>query len=468
MQIDQPLKQSVIGFLIASLLSLSTHALASHSLNDQHRFSGYTSQQEQTLGKEFMQMVMSELPIVSDPIANDYLQNLGFRLVASSEKPSKHYEFFIVKDSSINAFAGPDGFIGVNSGLILKTESESELAAVLAHEIAHASQNHLMRSLKQQKNMQIASIAAMVAAVAIATQNPQAGAGAVTAVTAGGAQGYLNYSREYEQEADRVAFQILSSAGFDPQSMTILLQRMEKEDRLNGSNASEYLRTHPLTLSRLSDAQNRSQQHRTKKTTKNNEEFSLIQARLAVDLGGADPKALMRQFKKNSYAYALASMNAHEFTVANHAIAQLIKQYPNQIILKMTQADIEIESGRTTEASQLLQNLYDYHADYYPLLLQYGYFLLAYNNPMKAAELLEEHLSTYSNDIRYLALLSEAQGKSKQLVKAYQTRAEIALLMENKKAAVQQLKLALQFAKNKPYEKSLIKAKLEKIEKGHP
>lgn len=430
--------------------------------------SSYTSQKEQALGKQFMRMIQQNLPILSDPIVNDYIQNLGLRLVSYSSKPSKHYQFFVIRDPSINAFTGPDGYIGINSGLILKVQSESQLAAVMSHELSHAIQQHIMQSLEKQKKLQLVNIAAILAAAVIATQNPSAGMGALTSASAGSYQYFFNYSRGYESEADRIGIQTLSNAGFNPQGMPDMLKLMLKEDRLNDLGFSQYLRTHPITESRLTDVQNRAANMKSNHY-RDSTEFALIQARLTVDLEKNNPQSLMRklELQQNSlgsqYAYALAAMAAGEYKIAEKTIQQLIKKQPQQIIFQLTLADIQAKNKQLSLAQKTYETLYKYNADYYPLLLQYGYFLLTADKAPQAKNLLEKHESEYENDIRYLALLSRAQGESKQLVKAYQTRAKIYLLIGNKKAAVQQLKLALQFAQKDTYMSSLIKAKIKEI-----
>lgn len=454
--------------MVVCCTAICSATLAYTPLSYQNASSSHTSQQERELGAQFIRMIQKNLPILSDPIVNDYIQNLGFKLVSYSSKPSKHYQFFVIRDPGINAFAGPDGYIGINAGLILKAQSESELAAVIAHELAHSTQKHLMQSIAKQKKLQIASIVAMLAAAVVATQSPEAGTGLLASATAGSYQYFFNYSREYEKDADRIGIQILSDAGFNPEGMPSLLRLMLKEDRLNDLGFSEYLRTHPVTESRLADVNSRVA-NLPKKKYIDRTEFRLIQARVAVDLSSSKPQKLMRQLqlKKNSigaqYAYTLAAMVAGQYKIAENTINKLIKKRPAQLLFKMTLAEIQAKNNQIKSAQNTYARIYKYNSDYYPLLMQYGYFLLTNSKAKQAMKMLEEHVGDYSNDTRYLALLSRAQGKSKNLVHAYQTRAKIYILTGNKKAAVQQLKLALQFAKHDAYISTLIKAKIKEL-----
>ena len=179
---------------------------------------------EYQLGKEIMGQVRSDPAYVNDPVLTEYLSNLGNRLVSADTQTrgelTNDFTFFAVRDPTLNAFAFPGGFIGVHTGLLLATQSESELASVLSHEIGHVSQRHIARMLSQQKQ----DILIPIATTALAILAASAGGDAAGAVLMGG-QGYaiqkqINFTRDAEKEADRVGFQILKNAGFDTTGMT--------------------------------------------------------------------------------------------------------------------------------------------------------------------------------------------------------------------------------------------------------
>jgi beta-barrel assembly-enhancing protease len=160
--------------------------------------------------------------IVDDPEVTEYLQSIGMRLASHAHEGAHRFTFFAVKDNGINAFALPGGFIGVNAGLITATRSESELAGVLAHEIAHVTQRHIARSIQNAGRANLASMAAMLATILIgATTGLPSDAliGSVTAAQGLAAQSQINFTRANESEADRVGIGILSSSGFDPIAM---------------------------------------------------------------------------------------------------------------------------------------------------------------------------------------------------------------------------------------------------------
>ena len=178
-----------------------------------------TPEQERLIGREFMRNVRQSLDILDDPAITAYLQNLGERLISQVDGYEQKVTFFLVNDPSINAFAGPGGYIGVHAGLILSARTEGELVSVLAHELSHVVQRHLVRSFEAGQRMEVATIAAMIAAILIGSQNAQAGQAVLTGAMAGSAQQQLSYSRMHEQEADRVGITMMARAGFDPRQM---------------------------------------------------------------------------------------------------------------------------------------------------------------------------------------------------------------------------------------------------------
>jgi len=432
-----------------------------------------TTLQERELGKKFFKMVKRALPLEQDAIINDYIQNLGYQLVAYSPRPSVNFKFFVVSSPEINAFAGPDGYIGINSGLILRTTTESELASVIAHEIAHVAQRHITRGLVQQKNIQLSSLVALLAAIAIGTQNPNAGTGALSAVTAGGYQHMLNFSRGFEKEADRVGMQIMAGANYDPRSMPTFFGRLAKESMLNGGdNIPEFLRTHPVTENRIADANNRANQY-PKFKPRNNFMLHLIQARIIANLS-RDPMITARRCKEKlhasrtynaslHYAYALTLLRAHQTQAALKQINPLIQKYPNQVLFKMAKAQIEEAAHHSKQAIYTLKNLYQYNSDYYPLLLLYSKILIENQEVKQALKILLEQKESYGNHIGYLHLLSKAQAYSGQKGASHETRAKMYQTLGEPKLAIQQLRIALQFAKDSPYHQRIIKTRIKEL-----
>jgi predicted Zn-dependent protease len=216
-----------------------------------------TPQQERQIGQQSMMQIRASKQYLDDSEVNDYLNKLGDKLAENSPEPSLDFEFFAVNDYSVNAFALPGGFVGVNAGLILITQSESELASVLSHEISHVTQHHLARMIEAQRGSGLISMAAIAVAILAARTNPQASEAAIASVQAGNIQRQLNYTRGYEEEADRIGLQLLEKSGFNTHAMPEFLRRLQKSSRLLDGNTPNYMRTHPITSDRIAEIENR-------------------------------------------------------------------------------------------------------------------------------------------------------------------------------------------------------------------
>src|SRR3989338_2181726 len=216
-----------------------------------------TPLQERQIGQQSMMQIRSSKQFLDDAEINDYLNRLGSRLVEKSTEPGLGFEFFSLNDYSINAFAMPGGFIGVNSGLLLTVQSESELAAVLSHEIAHVTQHHLARIIAGQQSDGLASMAALAIAILAARNNPQAAEAAIVSMQARTMQKQLDYTRTHEQEADRIGLDILQKSNFSIHAMPEFLNRLQRATQLLEGHAPSYLRTHPVTGERVADIENR-------------------------------------------------------------------------------------------------------------------------------------------------------------------------------------------------------------------
>jgi predicted Zn-dependent protease len=223
---------------------------------------------ERTLGEQIMREIRRDPAYLDDPALLDYLQRVWQPLVLAAEQRGEitpdtarllAWEVFLVRDRSVNVFALPGGFVGVHLGLIAMTASSDELAAVLAHELTHVTQRHIARGIVNSQRTTLLSLAGMILGVLAAsragsTEGVQA---AVVGSQAAAVQGQLNYSRDMEREADRVGFGVLTDAGYSPAGMSAMFEKLENANRLNDSGSFPYLRSHPLTVERISEARAR-------------------------------------------------------------------------------------------------------------------------------------------------------------------------------------------------------------------
>ncbi len=222
-----------------------------------------TPQQERQIGEQMLRSLRGARAVADDPLLDEYLSAMGYRLVSHSERPEQAFTFFVVRSEQINAFAAPGGFIGMNTGLIATAENESEVAAVLAHEVAHVTQRHILRAVESMQQVSLPIMLAMLG-VLIAAQGADSADAAQAAVVGGSAllqQQQINFTRGNEYEADRIGIQILARAGYDPQAMASFFWRMGRATRANtGEGVPEFLRTHPVTATRISEAKDRATQ----------------------------------------------------------------------------------------------------------------------------------------------------------------------------------------------------------------
>ena len=223
---------------------------------------------ERTLGDQIMREIRRDPAYLDDPPLLDYLQRVWQPLVEAARQRGEitpdtaqqlAWEVFLVQDRSVNAFALPGGFVGVHLGLIAITSSSDELAGVLAHEMSHVTQRHIARGIVNTQRTTLLSLAGMILGVLAASRAGSSDGvqAAVVGSQAAAAQGQLNYSRDMEREADRVGFGVLSDAGYSPAGMAAMFEKLDSANRLNDSGAFPYLRSHPLTVDRISEARAR-------------------------------------------------------------------------------------------------------------------------------------------------------------------------------------------------------------------
>lgn len=467
----------LIYFFIATSLCLSFALANSYNLPQIGNASAgvISTADESIMGLQYFQQLKQELPLLQDPFIVQYIQQLGKTLVSHSNAPKQHFYFFVVNSPAVNAFAGPDGYVAVNSGLILTAQSEGEVAAVLAHEIAHVTQRHIARSIAEAKQLQIANIAGMLAGIAVGMNNPQAGAGIASAAAAGSIQKSLSYSRGYEEEADRFGMQTLARSGYNPQYMPSFFERLEQLSRANGGEDQLFalLMTHPVTSARIADAENRLTEIRVVHQRPNNPYFYLIQARTLV-VSANDPSGLSDtlagklSLQSNNvairYAYALSLLKSSQLNKAATQIQMLLSKDPNNILFLVAKASLQLAQNKVPECLNTLSQLQKNNPNNLAVLQQYTQVLLRVQQYEKAYLVLAANKSRYDNNEAFLTLLAQAQGHSGKLAEAYETRAKILQLNNDYDGAILQLQQAKKFSKD-PYQQSRINFELTTLQR---
>jgi len=469
------------GLIFLALLQFTpTHAVSNNSLQlpdmGESIDSFMSAQQEQELGTAFMRNVRRSLPIIDDPQVSRYIQSLGQRLATHSNQPQQEFHFFVVDDTNINAFAGPGGYIGIHSGLILATRDEDELAAVIAHELAHVTQRHLARAYQSASNMSLPLTAAIIAAIVLGGQAElgQLSEATLATAVAGSAQQQINFTRSNEQEADRIGMQTLIRAGYTGNAMQRFFKRLLQASQYQEDAALEFLRTHPLTTSRIAgshDPLDTLQPGPSGTRTQEQSEYPLIQARIRV-LTTTDTDTLTRFFENQTtlgsskqYGLALTAIHMRQHEKARDILNVLIKQEPDNIGYTLARMENEIENGSATQALSMLKEALQLYPNDHPLTLLYARALLKNDQYNKARTLLRQYLHTVKPTPVLYTLLAEAEGKRGDLSATHQAMAELHFLNGDSAAALQQIQLALKQGKDLSHNEQLrLQSRLKEIQ----
>ena len=430
---------------------------------------------EKKLGKAFLRSIRRSVPLINDQEVNDYIQQLGDAIAKTSEQADRKFKFFVVHDNRINAFAGPNANIGINSGLILATESESELASVIAHEIAHVTQQHLQRAIETASQMSLPSAAATLAAVVLGVAVPGIGAAALLAVQAGQVQQQINFTRSHEAEADRVGVQNLAEAGFDPRSMPIFFGRLQAASRYYGQKVPEILKTHPAPTSRISDTAARAEKYPYKQVA-DSQDFRLIRMKLRISKQRQTSlqeliKSLELEANQGTqalkdaanYGLALALMKDRKFSRARTLLSTLNQNNPNQLHYLTARALNEYRDDNTQLALSLFQQSKKQFPQSRSANLLYAKVLLHAGKPKQALGYLNEDLLKYEPEPNVFDLLSIAYGQVNQPVRGFQYRAEYLYSIGSTKDAIIQLEQALLAANNNFYLSSKIENRINQF-----
>jgi len=439
------------GILMIFLLTISPAQAELPELGDptQQQLTPY---QEHLMGKNFYKTLRSSIPFVDDLVVNDYLDTLAQRLVSQSDQPDAHFKFFILKIPSINAFAGPDGYIGVHTGLYLSAANESELAGVLAHEISHVTQRHLARAMTESQSSPATIFAAILAGILVGAQDPNAGAAIIYGSTAAMMQSQINFTRQNEYEADRVAIKLLRNAGINPEGMAqffeTLLAKVESDNALA---RMEYLRTHPLSTSRIAEAKYRITDD-DKKLPSDSLNFELSKARVRVvtapstqDLiHNLQTTAAGKQSIITSYTLAIAYTANDRPRKAIPILQQLIRQQDHPWF-QLALAKAYEKDGQRQAALQLLKKLEQLYPNYLPVSIAYGNSLIDLGKQEDAIALLKRLLQYRKEPVIYQTL-AQAYYTNHQITAALEATSYQYELEGYLKLAVQQVDNALKQA----------------------
>lgn len=442
-----PIRRAFSLLFALSMLAAPIGAIELPDLGESARVT-FSEARELRLGREIMREIRADRNFLDDAEINEYLNALGDRLAAASPEPMRRFEFFAVREASINAFALPGGFIGVHTGLIAATRNESELAGVLAHEIAHVTQNHIARIVDVQKNATLTSLAAMAVAILAARSNSQVAEAALATAHAANLQTQLDFTREHEREADRIGLNILHQAGFSPAGMATFFERLQQASRYRDNHAPAYLRTHPLTFERIADMQNRIanlpyRQH------EDSLEYLLVRARARAL--GEDPAQAQAHFAARlaerpeaidaRYGLALAALRGGRRAEAAAAIAPLAERTDSPMFATLA-AEIALANQRPEDALRIQRAALLRHGGNRPLVLAHARTLIELNAPEQALAFLDAKRVFWPEDPASQRLQARALLAMGRRAEGHLAEAEALLRLDLPARAMEQLQQA--------------------------
>jgi len=425
---------------------------------------------ERRVGEQIMREIrFAEPSYVDDPEISDYLAQLGARLTGARTD----FEFFGIRDQSINAFALPGGFVGVHTGLITTAETESELASVLAHEVSHVTQRHIARMLNQQQQMQLPMMVALAAAILLGRSRPDLALGAAAGAQAAGIQAQLAYSRDFEREADRIGLQRLEDGGFDAHAMATFFERMQRANRVSeDSTMPGYFRTHPVTTERIADAQNKAasmpyRQH------PDSPEFQFVRAKLRAEQGEARDAVRHFQTTLAEHRYtseaaarlglAYALLRADRVPEAQAQVGQLRALGAASPMIEMLDARAKHAAKDLSGATELLAKARDRYPAWRALTYAYIAGLQEMGKNDQAIATSREALVRYPHDARVYGMQAKIYAMLGKRLLQHQAQAEVYVLQGSLPAAIEQLSLARAAGDGDFYQLSVVDARLKDL-----
>jgi predicted Zn-dependent protease len=411
-----------------------------------------STQQEYEYGREFLRSARRQTPPLGDPLIEEYVSNLTYKIAATSELTDHRLAFLMIDSEVLNAFAAPGGVVGVNAGLFLYAENEGEFASVLAHELAHISQRHYARNIEEARNNRLPSMAGLLASLIIgAAAGGEAGQAALMTTQAIGIDNQLRFSRSNEEEADRIGIRNLYNAGFDPDDMSGMFEHMLRESSFS-QRPPEFLSTHPLDERRVADSRNRANSMPAVNHVPN-PEFLLMRERVqmhyATDYEAEIDKRARELPQLNGaeedaarYGIALAQLRAGEHVLATESLDVLLRKEPARITYVMLAADIAVADEDYPRALEILERNLKINPGNHALTMNYATALTKAGRFADAAEVLEEHAIARPDDMQIWYDLAEVQGQAGNISKVHQARAEYFITIGDFAHAREQLNFA--------------------------
>ncbi len=410
-------------------------------------------EKEGRLGQGVYRQLLDKGLIIEDPLLSDYLSGIGNTLLGSLDRRLRDYRFFLVANGSVNAFAAPGGYIGVHLGMIDKIDSEDELAAVLAHEIAHVRLRHGLQMLEKMDEISLLGMLGIFNAVLLATKDPDAAAAMIALTQAGSVQSMINFTRGNEYEADRVGLALLQDSDFDPWAMADLMTLLQRKERSGELVQIEYLRTHPISPNRIAEVRSRLPQDRKIGRRSRFSQFRDYLFHLY-------PLHHPGQARPGRFAQALRLMQEGEHGGAGKLLEDLIDQDPDSIWYRSAAAENLMRQQRPRAAAAAYRSLLDLYPGHVGISLRLAEVLLQQGNLEQAARLLKRLRRDHQADPRMFKLLIELYQLQGRELEMRVAQADYHWLKGDRELAAKQYRRLLEEASLSLPEREKIEQKL--------
>lgn len=427
--------------------------------------------EEARIGAEVVHEMYRYDYVIQDIELSQYLTDIGWKLAAAGTPNPPPFHFYPIADPRINAFALPGAHIGVNAGTLIATTSESELAAVMAHEEAHVTQRHIARSINDTRTADLLTWAAVLAAIIAGSSNPDVILGALALGQGVNYNRQISYTRANEMEADRIGIRTLASAGFNPNSMADFFARLEQQTRLYGAGLPEILQTHPVNTTRIAEATERAAEYPTRSYF-NSSDYLYVRARTSVLI--TELPATAAEFfrnkldddgpeKANHYGYALALSEQGHYAQALAALAPVLAAEPREIHANLLQADILMDSGHQTEALALYDKLLVNYPNFPPAIFENAEALIDAGKGQAARQLLVSHLQALGDTLETHRMLAKAASAVGNVGEAQFQTANYMFDQGDVRGAIEQIDAGLRLSSLSPDDRARLLARRREI-----
>lgn len=440
----------LIKLILLLFFSLSASYSSARSDLPQISLNSFNSQpsDEKRLGDLWLRKLKGSAPLTEDIELEVYLEELVNQIVQVSDLSDMPLSVVVINSPELNAFAAPGGIIGINSGVLLHTQNEAELSSIFAHEIAHLSQRHYAAQLEQQQKNQAWLLTSLLGGILIGAADPRAGQAAISSAMAAQQQSALAFSRQHEQEADRLGMQTLARAGYNPNAMPDMFSRLQYASRYN-KTPPEFLLTHPVTSSRIADAMNRAATLPTLPTEVKNPLFYYVKARteaLFSSNKGEHLNTLLQLKQPDSlvtdYAISYTSLLKGNLDLAQQMIDKLLKKHPEESTFLHLKTEILINKAELSSAVQLSINALKLRPTdrIQQMLLAKAYQLQG--NINETISIYRELLNQRPEDTQLWYQIAEAYGLSQNISATHRSRIEYFLKTGDTQNALRQIEFA--------------------------